>query len=82
VAALSNELDQKKLELLHEFVPSAALVGLLVNPASSVLASVQSSELSHIAKKLGLQLHVLEATAERDFDDVFTTIAKLQIGAL
>jgi len=82
VAALSNELDSKKLELLHEFVPSAAVMGLLVNPASSVLAKVQLSEVSEIANKLGLQLHVLQATTERDFEDVFITIAKLQMGGL
>ena len=57
-------------------------MGLLVNPASSVLARVQSSEVSEIARKLGLQLHVLQATAERDFEDVFITIAKLQMGGL
>jgi len=57
-------------------------VGLLVNPASSVLARVQSSEISEIAKKFGLQLHVLQATTERDFEDVFITIAKLQMGGL
>jgi ABC-type uncharacterized transport system substrate-binding protein len=82
VAALSNELHLKQLQLLHEFVPSAAVVALLVNPASSVLARAQSSELSEIADKLGLQLHVLQATTERNFDDVFTTITKLQIGGL
>jgi putative tryptophan/tyrosine transport system substrate-binding protein len=82
VAALSNELHLKQLQLLHEFVPSAAVVALLVNPASSVLARAQSSELSEIVDKLGLQLHVLQATTERDFDDVFITITKLQIGGL
>lgn len=82
VAALSNELDQKKLELLHEFVPRAAVVGLLVNPASPVLARAQSSGLSERAERLGLQLQVLQATTERDFDDVFTMIANLQIGGL
>ena len=71
VAALSNELHLKQLELLHEFVPSAA-VALLVNPASSVLARAQSSELSEIADKSGLQLHVLQATTERDFDDIYS----------
>jgi putative ABC transport system substrate-binding protein len=82
VAALSNELHLKQLQLLHEFVPSAAVMGLLVNPASSILARVQSSELSEIADKLGLQLHVLQATTERDFGDVFMTLGKLQIGGL
>jgi putative tryptophan/tyrosine transport system substrate-binding protein len=51
VAALSNELEPKQLELLHEFVPSASTMALLVNPASSVLANVQSRELGKIAKK-------------------------------
>jgi putative tryptophan/tyrosine transport system substrate-binding protein len=42
----------------------------------------QSSGLFEIAKKLGLQLHLLQATTERNFDDVFTMIANLQIGGL
>ena len=82
VAALSNELHLKQLKLLHEFVPSAAVVALLVNPASSVLARAQSSELSEIADKLGLQLHVLQATTERNFDENLFTTGQKQLAAL
>jgi putative tryptophan/tyrosine transport system substrate-binding protein len=82
VAALSNELEPKQLELLHELVPNASSMALLVNPESSVLANVQSSELSEITKKLGLQLHILQASTERDFDEVFINIAKLHIDGL
>jgi putative ABC transport system substrate-binding protein len=82
VAVLSKELEPKQLELLHEFVPNAKAMALLVNPRSSVLADVQSRGLSEIAKKIGLQLQILQAATERDFDDVFVNIAKLQIGGL
>jgi putative ABC transport system substrate-binding protein len=82
VTALSSELGAKQLELLHELVPAAIVMGLLVNPTNTILAETQSKDLPGVARKLGLQLHVLHASSERDFDDVFATIAKLQIGGL
>ena len=82
VTALSLELSAKQLELLHELVPTAKVMGLLVNPTNTILAETQSKDLPGVARKLGLQLHVLHASSEREFDDVFATIAKLRIGGL
>jgi putative ABC transport system substrate-binding protein len=82
VTALSLELSSKQLELLHEFAPSVGAMALLVNPTNAVLAEIQSKDLPATARKLGLDLHILRATAEGEFEDVFATIVKLGIGGL
>lgn len=65
VTALSLELSSKQLELLHEFAPTASSIALLVNPTSAVLAETQSKDLPATARKLGLGLHILRASADR-----------------
>ena len=81
VTTLNLELGPKRLELLHEVVPTATIMALLVNPANPN-AEFQSREIQMAARTLGVQLHVLYATSERDFDTVFTSLAKLRAGAL
>jgi putative tryptophan/tyrosine transport system substrate-binding protein len=82
VTALSLELSSKQIELLHEFAPTARSMALLVNPTNPVLAETQSKDLPATAHKLGLGLHILRASAEREFEDVFAAITKLGIGGL
>jgi putative ABC transport system substrate-binding protein len=82
VTALSVELGPKQLELLHEVVPTAKLIALLVNPTSPILAETQSRDLSVPARSLGLQIYVLHATTERDFESVFATLLQLRAGGL
>ena len=81
VSTLNVEVGQKRLELLHELVPTATVVALLVNP-SSPNAEILSRDLKVAARTLGLQLHVLHASAEQDFDTVFATLIDLRAGAL
>jgi putative ABC transport system substrate-binding protein len=81
VANLGVELLGKQLEMLHEMVPSATTVAGLVNP-NFPASEVQAKDLQAAAIKLGLQLHVLHASADRDFDTVFETIARLRVAAL
>jgi putative ABC transport system substrate-binding protein len=81
VALLSVELVAKRLELLHEVIPTATTVGLLVNPANP-LGETVSKDVQAAADKLGLQLHVIRASAEGDFDMAFATLRKLRAGAL
>jgi putative tryptophan/tyrosine transport system substrate-binding protein len=69
------------LELLHELVPAATIIALLVNPTSPNAES-QSRDLQAAAQTLGLQYHVLHASTERDFDAVFATLVQLRAGAL
>jgi putative ABC transport system substrate-binding protein len=82
VTNLNIELGPKRLELLHEVVPTATIVGLLVNPTSPNLTEASTRDLQAMARTLGLQLHVLHAATERDFDTAFATLSQLQAGAL
>ena len=81
VTALFDELAPKRLELLHELIPAATTIALLVNPTNPN-AATQSTDLQQPARKLGLQLHILYARAERDFDTVFEAVSQLRVGAL
>jgi putative ABC transport system substrate-binding protein len=72
----------KRLELLHEVVPTATSIALLVNPTSPNLADADLREQQAAARALGLKLHVLHASTERDFDTVFASLAQLGVGGL
>jgi putative ABC transport system substrate-binding protein len=71
----------KRLQLLHELVPTASVVALLVNPANPNVTEL-SKELQAAARTLGLELHVLNASAERDLDEVFAKLIQLRAGGL
>jgi putative ABC transport system substrate-binding protein len=71
----------KKLEQLHELVPNAVVIGMLVNP-NNPDAEIQSRDAQAAARKLGVELHTVPARTERDFDAVFATLVKLRAGAL
>jgi putative tryptophan/tyrosine transport system substrate-binding protein len=81
VTDLAAELGQKHLELLHEAVTTASIVALLVNPANPN-AKILPRELQAAAPNLGLVLHVLHASSERDFATAFAALGKLRAGAL
>ena len=81
VASLDVEVGPKRLELLHELVPSATVIALLVNPASPIAEALATNAHS-AARTLGLELHVLHASAERDFDTVFANLRQLRAGGL
>jgi putative tryptophan/tyrosine transport system substrate-binding protein len=81
VMTLNTELGPKRLELLHEAVPGAAIIALLLNPANPN-AKPLSSSLQTSAGTLGLQLQVLYASTERDLDPAFATLPQLRAGAL
>ena len=81
VTSLNVEVGPKRLELLHELVPRAIIVALLVNP-DNPNAGTLARDLGAVARGLGLQLHVLRARAERDLDTVFATLRQLRAGAL
>jgi putative ABC transport system substrate-binding protein len=82
VTTLNVEVGPKLLELLHELIPTAKIIAVLVNPTNPNLAEPLSRDLHAAARTLGLQLHVLHASTERDFDTVFATIRQLRAGAL
>jgi putative tryptophan/tyrosine transport system substrate-binding protein len=82
VTNLGVEVEAKQLELLHELVPTATTIALLVNPTNRTLADVLSRDMQPAADKLGLKLQVLNASTDRDFDTVFTILARQRPGAL
>ena len=77
----SADLESKQLELLREVVPKAAVIGVLVNPTMAAVQS-QESEAQVAARALGLQLFVVNAGSERDFDTAFATLAQQRVEAL
>jgi ABC-type uncharacterized transport system substrate-binding protein len=81
VTNLNVEVGQKRLELLHELLPTATIIAVLVNPTSPTTEPFLRA-LQPAARALGLQLHVLNASTDRDFDTVFATLGRLRAGAL
>jgi len=81
VAELAAELAGKRLDLLHELVPTAAVVALLANPTNTVNRELETSSLRDVANSLGLQLHVLSASSASEIDAAFATLAELRVGA-
>jgi putative ABC transport system substrate-binding protein len=72
----------KRLELLRELLPTAASIALLINPTSPAISDPQSRDLQMAAGKLGLQLHVLHASTEREIETAFTTLVQAQASGL
>jgi putative ABC transport system substrate-binding protein len=82
VTSLNLELGPKLLEVLHELVPRATIMALLVNPTNQNVES-QLSNMQAAARTLGLPpLHVLQASTERDFDRAFAALVQLRAGGL
>jgi putative ABC transport system substrate-binding protein len=77
----TTELESKKLELLHEFVPKAAVIGVLMNP-SYVHAKTQLNDLQAAAGAWGRQIHVVNASNEIDIDAAFATLTQRRISVL
>jgi ABC-type uncharacterized transport system substrate-binding protein len=82
VTQLTVGIVPKELELLHELLPAARIVALLVNPANPALADDEARDVIAAAHNLGLELHVLKASTESDFDSAFTTAIRLHAGGL
>jgi len=80
-ANLALEVGPKRLELLHRLVPNATNIAVLVNPARSNVEA-ETKDMQSAANKLGLQLNVLYASTERDFDKVFATSVQLRAGGV
>jgi putative ABC transport system substrate-binding protein len=71
---LNVEVGQKKLELLRELLPAATVVAVLVDPSAPAVTEQFLSNLQAAAPALGMQLHVLHASTDRDLDTVFATL--------
>jgi putative ABC transport system substrate-binding protein len=82
VTALAFELGPKRLELLHEIVPSAKTVATIVNPTGGDIIARQTRDLQAAAQKLGLDLLVLEASTDGDIDTAFAALRARRPGGL
>jgi putative tryptophan/tyrosine transport system substrate-binding protein len=81
VALLTVELAAKRLELLHESLPTTTVVAMLVNPTTP-LTEPETRGVRDAARSLGLQLHVVNASTENEIDTAFGTLVELRAGAL
>ena len=80
--SINVELGPKRLELMRELLPSVSSMALLVNPTTPALAEPSTHITQAAAHALGLELHVLQARGEHDFDPTFAKIAELRAQAL
>src|SRR5215471_11464802 len=71
ITSLNTEVASKRLELLHEVVPKASTIGLLVNQADPQLAHVNIAGIQAASRNLGLQIVVLNASSNDEIDEVF-----------
>ena len=81
VSLFAVTVEPKKLELLHELVPKAVVIGVLTNPRNPNAETI-SKDLQTAAGKLGLQIQPVHAVAESEFDAAFTSLVQQQAGAL
>jgi len=81
VTQLNSELVSKRLGLLHDLIPTATIIGLLLNP-NDPRAETQSGDMQEAAHALGLQIHIINASTEGEIDSAFATLARLRAGAL
>jgi putative tryptophan/tyrosine transport system substrate-binding protein len=74
-------LALKQFELLHELIPNASLIGVLVNPADPYLTSTITRDVQEAGRVLGQQVHIVNASTEAEINQSFQTLAKLRVGA-
>jgi putative ABC transport system substrate-binding protein len=81
-AYLNVEIAPKRLELLHELIPAAKSIGLLVNPANPAEAAAQTKELHAAIDLLGMRLTVVKATNAIDLEEAFAALMREHVDAL
>jgi len=82
VSVLDVELGPKRLELLHALVPTATIIAVLVNPTDPARAETITRNMEAEGRNLGLQLQILHASTDRDFDAVFARLVQLRTAGL
>jgi putative ABC transport system substrate-binding protein len=80
VTQLSVEVASKRLELMHELVPMETIIAVLLNP-NYPSAETQLRDMQAAARTLGLQVHALRASNEREINDAFATLVQLRADA-
>ena len=82
VSQTNVEMVSKRLELMHELLPAVRVFALLVNPTNPALAEPATKEVQAAARALGLELHVLNASTQADFDSAFAKVIQSRAGGL
>lgn len=82
LTALQTTVTAKRLELLHELIPSVKKIAFLVNPANRALAEADAKEAQDTAHGLGVDLLVLHASSQSEIDTAFDILIREQAGAL
>jgi putative ABC transport system substrate-binding protein len=82
VVTLNVDTGPKRLELMHEVLPQATSIGLLLNPTNSMTSAVQSKGLLATAEKLGVRLDILHASSEHDLEAAFESLMEKRAGGL
>src|SRR6516225_5575761 len=78
----NNEITAKRLGLLHELVPKAVRIGVLVNPANTPVAETTLRDIPEAARALGLQIHIVNASTSREIEAAFAALGREQADAL
>ena len=78
----NNEITAKRLGLLHELVPKAVRIGVLVNPANTPVAETTLRDIPEAARALGLQIHIVNASTSREIEAAFAALVREQADAL
>ena len=82
VSFFSTEVGAKRLGLLHDLVPKAVRIAVLVNPANVPAAEAMSRDIPEAARTIGLQIQVLNASTSREIEAAFATLVRDQADAL
>jgi putative ABC transport system substrate-binding protein len=77
-----SEVLAKRLGLLHELVPKAVRIAVLVNPANASTAEATLREIPEAARAIGLQIQVLKASTSREIEEAFATLVRDRADAL
>jgi putative ABC transport system substrate-binding protein len=79
---LNLEVGPKRVELLHQLLPKATTVALLVNPANPAVAEVQRRSAQEAARTLGLKLEIVQASTEAEIEKAVASVSKLGASGL
>jgi putative ABC transport system substrate-binding protein len=82
VTQMNVEVAPKRLQMLHELLPAVRVMALLVNPADPDVSEVTVREMQAAARAFGVELHVLNARNEHDFDAAFADLSQIRAGGL
>lgn len=82
VAYLNEEIAPKRLDLLHQLIPTADTIAFLINPANAASATEQTEEMEGAIAALGLRMTIVKASAPSELEDAFATLVQQRTEAL